>query len=107
MTDSEAIRLRRSRRTYLPTSLPSEKIEKLKQMVSEINQTQGLGIRVVLNRSDLFGGFLSSYGLLKGVRHFLIMAGPSNTVDLFEKLGFFGEKIVLNLTKMNWGTCWV
>jgi hypothetical protein len=35
------------------------------------------------------------------------MAGPQHDPDLPEKLGFYGERIVLELTKLGLGTCWV
>jgi len=107
MDDKEAVIVRHSRRAYLNQPLDSKLLDNLAGWIETINVQQGLSIRAVFDRPDLFGGFLRSYGLLNGVRHFLVMAGPKNDSNLFEKLGFFGEHLVLEMTKANLGTCWV
>jgi hypothetical protein len=76
-------------------------------MVETVNAQSGLSIQAVFDRPEWFGGFLKTYGLLSGVRHFLVMAGPSGQTHLEETIGYYGERLVLELTQLELGTCWV
>lgn len=107
MTTLEAVQLRRSRRTYNRKPIHDELKASILTLVAEVNAESGLSIQVVFNHPEWFGGFLKTYGLLSGVEHFLVMAGPSGQAHLEEKIGFYGERLVLELTKLDLGTCWV
>ncbi len=107
MGDREAIAARISRRSYLPVPLDSDQIASIEVLVAEANSAGGLALALVADRPDLFGGFRKTYGLLTGVRNFLVLAGPEDDPEAAEKCGYYGERIVLELTKRGLGTCWV
>jgi len=107
MTNHDAILLRKSRRKYRDLLLSNEEREIIEKAITKGNKLGNLSMKLIENRSDLFGGFFRSYGLLSGVSHFIVMAGPKNDPHLFEKLGYYGEEVVIEATKLGLGTCWV
>ena len=106
MTDMEAIRLRRSRRSY-SGPLEAAKADALREMAQSISEETGLLIRLMEDSGDMFGGFSKSYGMFKGVNSFFVLAGDENDENLLEKAGYYGQKLVLHATKLGYGTCWV
>jgi nitroreductase len=107
LTTIEAAKIRRSRRTYNRQPLGDDRRDSIQTLVATINAESGLSIQAVFDRPEWFGGFLKTYGLLSGVQHFLVMAGLSNQAHLEETVGYYGERLVLELTKLDLGTCWV
>jgi len=107
LTSLEAVAVRKSRRTYNDIPLSSHEIDVLTNWINAFNLRESLSFQLVINRPDLFGGFIKSYGMLSGVRNFIVVAGPENDPHLFEKLGYYGELLVLEATRLDLGTCWV
>jgi hypothetical protein len=107
MTNLEAIDHRRSRRLYLQTPIAPEKLVVLKQLIERFNKESDLSIRFVEDGSAAFGSLRKSYGLFSGVKSLLAMIGKKKDVDLKEKMGYYGELLVLEATGMGLGTCWV
>ncbi len=103
MTDMQAIDLRCSRRTYLSDEIKCK--DELIKLIDEYNEASGLNAVFVDDASILFKGFKASYGLLKNVRSVLLLKG--NTDNIKEKAGYYGEKFVLEATKLGLGTCWI
>ena len=107
MTNIEAIDNRRSRRLYLPTSIDAEKLVVLQRFIDLYNLESGLSICFVEDGSTAFDSLRKSYGLFSGVKSLLAMIGKTYDAHLKEKVGYFGEKLVVEATKLNLGTCWV
>ncbi|MFA5007201.1 MAG: nitroreductase family protein [Candidatus Izemoplasmatales bacterium] len=107
MDDREAIFARISRRSYRPDPLDAATDAKICDLVAAADRDGGLFLAYVKDRPDLFGGIRKTYGLLSGVRNFIVLAGAESDPDAAEKCGYFGERVVLELTKLGLGTCWV
>lgn len=107
MNNIQAINLRESRRLYLEKEIDIKKMIKLKKIISDINEEQNLGIALIDDAREAFLGFKKSYGFFKGVGSVIALKGPKDDEYLKEKIGYYGEKIVLEATKMGLGTCWV
>jgi nitroreductase len=107
MTKSDAIDERKSRRLYLTKPIEATVLSKLLKIIDQYNAESGLSIRFVEDGSAAFSNFRKSYGLFSGVRSLMVMAGPKNTPFLKEKVGYFGEMLVLEATMLGLGTCWV
>jgi nitroreductase len=107
MTKSEAIDERRSRRLYLTKPIDATILSALLNKIDQYNAESGLSIRFIEDGSAAFSNLRKSYGLFSGVRSLLVMAGPKNTPHLKEKVGYFGEMLVLEATILGLGTCWV
>jgi hypothetical protein len=107
LTPLQAIAVRKSRRTYNNIPLTEHEIQVMNNFIEAYNIQASLSFQFITNRPELFGGFLKSYGMLSGVINFIVVAGPSNDPNLFEKLGYYGELLVLEATRLDLGTCWV
>lgn len=107
MTDIEAISLRHSRRGYLDTPIKAESVRILQTAIDEYNKISGLSIQFVEHGQDAFKGFNLGYGMFSGVRSYIAIVGKKNDSNLLEKAGYYGEKLVLEATKLGLGTCWV
>ena len=107
MNNLESIEQRKSRRSYLETPIGQEKLKVLTDLIDNYNQENNLSIQLIKNGSEAFNGIKKSYGLFKGVRTLLVLIGKKDDIHLKEKLGYYGELLVLEATKMDLGTCWV
>lgn len=105
MTLSEAILQRHSCRTYRNEPLGEEVLVPLREKIGECNREGGLHIQLVTEEPKAFTGILS-YGVFKGVRNYLVMAGR-RADDLDEKVGYYGEQLVLLAQTLGLSTCWV
>lgn len=107
MTLSDAIYTRISVRSYLPDPITTDQCQELCKTIEQCNHHSGLHIQLVCQRPEPFASLSKSYGMLKGVRNYLVFAGPAGDPHLREKCGYFGEQIILTATAMGLGTCWV
>lgn len=107
MTITQAIEKRKSRRTYSDKPISPEHTALLRSRIDEYNQRSGLTIRLVEKGASAFAGIRKSYGMFKGVRSFFVMKGPAGDPHLKEKIGYYGELLVLEATALGLGTCWV
>jgi hypothetical protein len=85
---------------------PSQ-LTKLKSEIEHCNNESGLSIQLVEDGSEAFSGFNLGYGMFQGVRSYLALVGKTSDDHLKEKAGYYGEKLVLEATKLGLGTCWV
>jgi len=107
MTLYDAVFIRRSCRSYSPAAVTADHQLQLQKAITVANKRSGLCFQLICDQPKPFSSILKSYGMLRGVRHFLIIAGPEHDEDLEEKCGYYGEQIVLAATAMGLGTCWV
>ncbi len=103
----QAIIDRISRRTYTGKPFSDEERDSIETVVAKINEESGLHITYLEDGSDAFASMKKTYGMFKNVRSLLIMKGDEKDVNLYEKVGYYGEEIILDLTDMGIGTCWV
>lgn len=96
-----------SRRKFLPTPIESELREKICTEIDALNRESGLSFVFVEDAGEAFNSMWKSYGLFSGVRSVVVLKGDKGTIDLAEKIGYYGEKLILDLTDMGLGTCWV
>ena len=106
MTLEEAVDVRHSVRQYVDKPIDEEKRQKLSAFVDDINQESGLHIQLVYDERKAFAGGLASYGKFKGVSNYIALVGKKSK-DLEEKIGYYGEKIVLYAKTLGLNTCWV
>lgn len=106
MNNLEAINKRVSRRTYSKEELSWDKINLITELIQNLNRESKLTIAFLKDGSKCFEG-LKSYGMFKNVKSLILLKGDKKLEHLNEKCGYYGEKLVLELTKINLGTCWV
>ena len=102
----EVMKKRHSVRTYNDRGIEIEKINILKEFINECNVESGLNIQLVLNDSRAFKSKIANYGKFSNVNNYIAIIGKK-TLDLNEKTGYYGEKIVLKVTELGLGSCWV
>lgn len=106
MTLMDAIEARHSVRSYTDKKITGETLAQLQAEVDACAQEGGLHIELCLNETEALGSFAATYGLLRGVRNYIVLAGkPAD--DLEERAGYFGEKLVLRAQQLGLNTCWV
>ena len=105
MTLLEAIAARHSVRKYLDKALPADIVATLQDKIAECNAAGHLNIQLVLNEAKAFTGLLS-YGTFRGVKNYLVMVGHKSQ-DLDERVGYYGEQLVLLAQTLGLNTCWV
>lgn len=104
MTLLEAIRARHSVRKYKDEPIPEEVLAVLRNKVWEINRQAGLHIQLVTGEPKAFSGPMA-YGSFSGVKNYLVMAGKKGE-DLDEKIGYYGEQLVLLAQTLGLNSCW-
>lgn len=103
----QAIKERRSVRSYNPTPLNKEIIEKLHKITEESYTLFGGNISIRLKQFDIKGDFKpSTYGVIKGASDFFLMAIAEGEQSELTA-GFQFEQIVLKAWEMGLGTCWI
>ncbi len=105
MTLLEAITARHSVRKYLDKEIPADIIAALQDKIAECNKVGNLSIQLVQNETKAFTGMLS-YGSFSGVKNYIVMVGKK-AKDLDERVGYYGEQLVLLAQSLGLNTCWV
>lgn len=106
MTLQEAIELRHSVRAYKEQPLTEDVVKVLKERIADLNQVGNLHVQLMLNEPKAFLGPFAKYGKFRGVSNYLVMAGQKAD-DLDERVGYYGEHLVLLAQTLGLNTCWV
>ena len=106
MTISEAIEARHSVRAYKELPLAEDVVKVLKEQIAVLNSEGNLHIQLILNEPKAFQGTRAKYGKVRNVSYYIVMAGHKSD-DLDERVGYFGEHLVLLAQTLGLNTCWV
>lgn len=106
MTLQEAIEARHSVRAYKDQPLAEDVVKRLEEEIAEVNQTGSLHIQLIRNEPKAFQGTLAKYGKFRNVTNYMVMAGKKSE-DLDERIGYYGEHLVLLAQTLGLNTCWV
>ncbi len=99
-----AIPLRHSVRRYRDVPLEDEAVRFLARLAEWCNSRSGLNIQLVTNERRAYTGLLA-YGKFSGVSNYFVMAGEKGP-SLDEKVGYWGECLVLSAQATGLNTCW-
>ncbi len=106
MTLQEAIEARHSVRAYKNQPLAEDVARRLEKEIAEVNHTGNLHVQLIQNEPKAFQGTLAKYGKFRNVTSYLVMAGKKAD-DLDERIGYYGEQLVLLAQTLGLNTCWV
>ena len=106
MDITEAIKKRHSVRSYLDKPIAEDIKIKLEEEIKDSNEKGGLNIQLVTDDEKAFDNFMAHYGKFKGVKNYIALIGEKS-IDLDERAGYYGEKIVLFSQTLGLNTCWV
>lgn len=101
----EAIKERHSVRKYIDRPLDEQLVKTLREKVAQVNKAGNLHIQLVVNEPRAFKGKMA-YGTFSGVSNYFAMVGPSGG-NLSERIGYYGEQLVLFAQMLGLNTCWV
>ena len=104
MTLLEAIEARHSVRKYKDEPIPEEILTTLRDRIWKLNEEAGLHIQLVTGEPKAFSVPMA-YGSFSGVKNYLVMAGKKGE-DLDEKIGYYGEQLVLLAQTLGLNSCW-
>ena len=106
MTIQEAIEARHSVRAYKNQPLSEEIVKVLEDEIVKLNRERQLHIQLICNEPKAFQGTMAKYGKFRNANNYLVMAGKK-AEDLDERVGYYGEHLVLLAQTLGLNTCWV
>ncbi|MGN0230484.1 MAG: nitroreductase family protein [Muribaculaceae bacterium] len=104
MTLQEAITCRHSVRRYVSKPLSPECIAALQEKIEECNRLSDLHMQLVVGETRAFSGIMA-YGKFSGVENYVVVASHK-TPGSQERIGYYGEQIVLLAQTLGLNTCW-
>ena len=130
MTIHEAIEARHSVRAYKDQPLSEEIVKVLEDEIVKLNNEGQLHIQLICNEPKAFQGMLAKYGKFRNANNYIVMAGKAaskredsktrfdspereqvrtkfKAEDLDERVGYYGEHLVLLAQTLGLNTCWV
>lgn len=106
MTIQESIEARHSVRAYKDQPLSEETVKVLEDEIVTLNNEGQLHIQLICNEPKAFQGTMAKYGKFRNANNYLVMAGKKAD-DLDERIGYYGEHLVLLAQTLGLNTCWV
>jgi len=106
MTLLEAIQARHSVRYYTGQPLTDADAQALQKKIDQVNREGRLHIQLIRNERKAFLGPFARYGKFRNVTDYLVMIGEKAD-DLDERIGYYGEQLVLLAQTLGMNTCWV
>lgn len=100
----QAMEARHSVRHYIHKPLSPTIVEILQSKIEECNRQGNLHIQLVMNERKAFTN-VYGYGKFKGVENYFVMVGRK-AADLDERVGYYGEQLVLLAQQLGLNTCW-
>lgn len=105
MTVMEAINARHSVRAYKDIAIPADIIDKLNDCIAECNKEGNLNIQLLKDAGNTFNRLLNMAMGLGSAPSVIACVGPDDdTLD--QRIGYYGEKIVLYAQQLGLNTCW-
>lgn len=107
------IEKRKSIRTFIDKPLSKKDIEKIDQYISNPENMKGpFGNKIQLSMVNISdsdnanGKQIGTYGMIKNAQGFIAGIAQNNRLSLLD-FGFVFENLILALTEMEIGTCWL
>ncbi len=105
MTDIESIRQRHSVRQYKPDRIEEEKVALLKAKIDELNKEGNLHLQFVEDAEKTYNKLFNRVSGL-GTAPSVIACVGKDDASLDQRVGYYGEKLVLYAQQIGLNTCW-
>lgn len=104
----ELLKKRHSVRSYTTGPVDGEILKKIQAEITMIN-THEAGLFFQMRTDDLapFDGFRKSYGFFRNARNYIACVVDLNFSSTRERAGYFAESLVVRMTELGLGTCFV
>jgi nitroreductase len=103
----QAIDRRTSKRIFKKQPVPSDLLNEISLLINKYNNESKLNLQIIDNAEKAFKSFLISYGKFKGIKNAIALVANKEVENYLEKVGFFGEQLLLRIVTMGLDTCWV
>ena len=105
MTDIEAIRQRHSVRQYKPDRIEAEKAALITAKIAELNKEGDLHLQFVEDAEKTYNKLFNRVSGL-GTAPSVIACVGKDDASLDQRVGYYGEKLVLYAQQIGLNTCW-
>ena len=102
----EAMEARHAVREYTDAPIEDEKVKLLQDEIDRINKEGDLNVQLFTDEPAAFDPETLIFGKIKNVKNYIAMIGK-NGDDLEERVGYYGEQLVLFAQQQGLNTCWV
>lgn len=106
MNQWEAIQNRHPVRQYTSRPIEREVLEHIQSEIGSCNKEGNLHLQLVVNEPKAFDSIMAHYGKFTGVSNYVALIGKTSE-DLDERLGYYGERLVIGAQRLGLNTCWV
>lgn len=103
----EAIKQRHSVRAYLQKGLEEDKVKILNEKIEQLNKQSGLNVQLITEDKDAFNTMMAHYGKFSNAVNYFALVGKKKLDDGYQKVGYYGEELVLLSQMLGLNTCWV
>lgn len=105
MTEIQALKERHSVRNYTEKKIEAEKVAELNKLIAQLNEEGNLNLQFIEEQGKTFNKLLNKFMGLGSAPSVIACVGPDDpTLD--ERVGYFGQKLVLAAQMMGLNTCW-
>lgn len=106
MTEMEAVRSRHSVRNYQDKRIEKEQIISINKRIEELNREGNIHLQFVEDSSSTFSKLFNKAVGLGSAPSVIACVGPDDdTLD--ERIGYYGQKLVIYAQQLGLNTCWV
>ena len=105
MTEKEAILQRHSVRNYKDQKIEAEKVSLIREKIEELNGLGNLHLQFMEDAGNTYNRLLNRAMGLGSAPSVIACVGKDGD-DLDERVGYYGEKLVLYLQQLGLNTCW-
>ena len=106
MTEIEAIIARHSVRNYKAERIEDETAYLICQKIEELNRESGLHLQYIEDAGKTYNKLLNRTVGLDSAPSVIACVGKETDENLEEKIGYYGEKLVLYAQTLGLNTCW-
>ncbi|MBI5869485.1 MAG: nitroreductase [Actinobacteria bacterium] len=103
----EALHQRHAWRSYQEIPVEPEKLYRLKEVCAGLSRPGARANIAHENIEGVFHGFIASYGQVTGATAYVAFIGEMNDPNVYEKVGYVGEGVILEAVALGLSTCWV
>ena len=102
----EIMKQRHSVRQYTDRKIPEEIRDQLNKYIRQYNTEGNLNIQIFYDEPQCFSSRMAKYGRFENCNNYIVMIGKK-APDLDERVGYYGELLVLKAQQLGLNTCWV
>ena len=106
MDTIELMASRHSVRQYTDKKITEDIRKEIENCIKGCNEVGGLHMQAFFEEGACFETILAHYGKFRGVKNYIALVGEK-AEQLEERVGYYGEQVVLKLQELGLNSCWV